>query len=116
MEFQFAGRVAVISAGSVVRGCRTLRLSPDNKKAGYAGATAIWICDLQRNAKTRITFDNQLLREPAWSPDGKMLMFAVPAVKSGGGGEVEIRSKASDGRSGKDVAPPERLSLPCMDA
>lgn len=83
-----------------------VRLSPDNKKAGYAGATAIWICDLQRNAKTRITFDNQLLREPAWSPDGKMLMFAVPAVKSGGGGEVEIRSKASDGTG------PEKMLLP----
>ena len=86
------------------RGIIDVRLSPNNKEVAYAGASAIWICDLQRNTKTRVTFDNQLLREPAWSPDGKMLMFAVPAAK--GGGEVEIRSKPADGTG------PEKTLLP----
>jgi Tol biopolymer transport system component len=88
------------------KGIIDVRLSPNNKEAAYAGATAIWTCDLERNTKTRVTFDNQLLREPAWSPDGKMLMFAVPVAKNGGGGEVEIRSKAADGTG------PENTLLP----
>jgi eukaryotic-like serine/threonine-protein kinase len=77
------------------KGIVDVRLSPDNKKAAYAGATAIWTCDLQRNTKTRVTFDNQLLQQPSWSPDGKALMFAVPVAK--GGGAIEVRSKAADG-------------------
>lgn len=89
------------------KGIIDVRLSPNNKEAAYAGATAIWTCDLERNTKTRVTFDNQLLREPAWSPDGKMLMFAVPAVKSGGGGEVEIRSKAADGTGAEKTLLPQ---------
>ena len=77
------------------KGIVDVRLSPDNKKAAFAGATAIWTCDLERNTKTRVTFDNQLLLQPAWSPDGKTLMFAAPTAK--GGGNFEIRSKAADG-------------------
>jgi Tol biopolymer transport system component len=81
-----------------------VRLSPDNKKAAYAGAGAIWTCDLERHTKTRVTFDNPLLLQPAWSPDGKTLMFAVPVAK--GGGVVDIRSKAADGTG------PEKTLLP----
>ncbi len=61
------------------------------------------ICE--RNTKTRVTFDNTLLLQPAWSPDGKTLMFAVPVAK-GGGDDVDIRSKAADGTG------PEKTLLP----
>jgi Tol biopolymer transport system component len=77
------------------KGIVDVRLSPDNKKAAFAGATAIWTCDLERNTKTRVTFDNQLVQQPSWSADGKTLMFAVPVAE--GGGSVDIRSKAADG-------------------
>jgi len=86
------------------KGIVDVRLSPDNKKAAFAGATAIWTCDLERNTKTRVTFDNQVVQQPAWSQDGKTLMFAVPVAK--GGGTVDIRSKAADGTG------PERTLLP----
>lgn len=72
-----------------------VRLSPDNKKAAYSGATAIQTCDLERNTRTRVTFDNQLLQQPSWSPDGRRLIFAIPVGK--GGGSVEVRSIAADG-------------------
>ena len=77
------------------KGIVDVRLSPDNKKAAVSAANGIWTYDLERNTKTRVTFDDQLLLQPAWSPDGKMLMFAAHTAK--GGGSVELRAKAADG-------------------
>jgi Tol biopolymer transport system component len=87
------------------KGIVDVRLSPDNKKAAFAGATAIWTCDLERNTKTRVTFDDQLLSQPSWSPDGRTLMFIAQTVR-GGGNVVEIRSKAADGSG------PEKTVIP----
>ena len=72
-----------------------VRLSPDNKRVAFASGLGIWTFDLERKTKTRITFDQQLVREPAWSRDGKTLVFS--AQVTAGGGNVEIRSKAADG-------------------
>ena len=72
-----------------------VRLSPDNKRVAFASGTGIWTLDLERKTKTRITFDQQLVQEPSWSPDGKTLMFSARMAK--GGGNVEIRSKSADG-------------------
>ena len=52
-------------------GVRDVRLSPDNKRVAFASGTGIWTLDLERKTKTRITFDQQVVQEPAWSPDGK---------------------------------------------
>ena len=76
-------------------GVRDVRLSPDNKRVAFASGTGIWTLDLERRTKTRITFDEQVIQEPAWSPDGKTLIFS--ALVTSGGGNVEIRSKAADG-------------------
>jgi Tol biopolymer transport system component len=74
---------------------RDVRLSPDNKKLAFASELGIWILDLERKTKTRITFDQQVVQEPAWSTDGKALIFSE--LVTSGGGNVEIRSKAADG-------------------
>jgi serine/threonine protein kinase len=90
------------------KGIIDVRLSPDNKKAAFAGTTAIWTCDLERSTKTRVTFDDQLLSQPSWSPDGKTLMFTAQTAR--GGGNFEIRSKAADGSG------PEKTVIPVQTA
>ena len=53
-------------------GVRDVRLSPDNKRVAFASGNGIWTLDLARQTRTRITFDEQVVQEPAWSPDGKI--------------------------------------------
>ena len=72
-----------------------LRLSPDGKRVAYVTGNGIWTIDLERKTSTRITFDQQTAFQPSWSPDGKSVIFV--ANQTQGGGNVEIRSKASDG-------------------
>lgn len=76
-------------------GVRDVRLSLDNKRVAFATGTGVWTLDFDRKTKTRITFDQQVVQEPSWSPDGKTLIFSVQVTT--GGGNVEIRSKAADG-------------------
>jgi dipeptidyl aminopeptidase/acylaminoacyl peptidase len=86
---------ATITNARALLGVRDVRLSPDNKRVAFASGNGIWTLDLDRKTKTRITFDQQVVQEPAWSPDGKTLIFS--ALVTSGGGNVEIRSKAADG-------------------
>ncbi|MGA7078034.1 MAG: protein kinase [Terriglobales bacterium] len=86
---------ATITDPRALLGVRDVRLSPDNKRVAFASGTGIWTLDLERKTKTRITFDEQVVQEPAWSPDGKTLLFSARVTT--GGGNVEIRSKSADG-------------------
>jgi dipeptidyl aminopeptidase/acylaminoacyl peptidase len=49
----------------------------------------------ERNTRIRVTFDQQTVADPAWSADGKTLVFAANLPQAGG--DLEIRSKAADG-------------------
>jgi eukaryotic-like serine/threonine-protein kinase len=82
-------------------GVRDVRLSPDNKRVAFARGTDVWTLDLERKTKTRITFDQQVIQEPSWSPDGQSLIFS--ALVTSGGGNVEIRSKSADGSGPEKV-------------
>jgi len=84
-------------AGPRENGLFDVTLSPDGKRVAFVAgnpATDIWVLDLERKTKTRITFE-ETVQYPAWSPDSKTLAFAVNAGQ--GGGLVEIRSRAADG-------------------
>jgi serine/threonine protein kinase/Tol biopolymer transport system component len=78
------------------------RLSPDGKRIAVAitepggGGTDIWIFDMQRGSKTRLTFGPGVGNYPAWTPAGDRVIFS-----SNRNGHLDIYSKAADG-SGSD--------------
>ena len=76
-------------------------ISPDGRKLAVVvipkGAQSvnrpnIWVFDLARGIKTRITFSSAGDRAPAWTPDGKSIVFF-----SNRGGLAHLYEKAADG-------------------
>ncbi|GAB4325125.1 MAG: hypothetical protein Kow0074_18560 [Candidatus Zixiibacteriota bacterium] len=58
------------------------RLSPDGSHFAVemqernSGNNDIWVFDLERNVKTRLTFDPRNDMSPVWSPNGKFIYYA----------------------------------------
>jgi len=72
-------------------------LSPDDKRLAVTiendkGNYDIWIVDLQRKTKSRITFDENGANRPIWSPDGKWIYYAGDWVAT-----RKIVRRAADG-------------------
>ena len=73
-------------------------LSPDNNQLavslynGTEGVSDIWILDLKRGTKSRLTFGPGNQVGPVWSRDGKVVYYT-----SNGKGTNHIYSKAADG-------------------
>jgi WD40 repeat protein len=73
-------------AGQRENGLFDVTLSPDGKRVAFVAGnppTDVWVFDLERKTKTRITFE-ETVQYPAWSPDGKTLAFAVNPGQGGG--------------------------------
>ena len=72
-------------------------ISPDGTRVAAQlftsqGTGDIWIFDLQRNAKTRLTFGPANQRYPVWSRDGKTIYYG-----SNANGAYHIFAKSADG-------------------
>lgn len=72
-------------------------ISPDGSRIAVElltpqGTGDIWIFDLRRNTKTRLTFGPASQRYPVWTPDGKTIYYG-----SNGKGSMHIYAKAADG-------------------
>ncbi len=61
---------------------RGLALSPDGQKAAVTmldpdrGLSDIWVYDVKRNLRTRLTFEPGNVSDPIWSPDGNSIVYA----------------------------------------
>jgi Tol biopolymer transport system component len=59
---------------------RDVRISPDGRYLAYCaleGAESdMWVEDIQRRQRTRITFEDEENAAPAWSPDGRFLLYS----------------------------------------
>jgi serine/threonine protein kinase len=78
-------------------------LSPDAGKLAFAletnGIADIWVVDLARHTKTRITFGPMYSSNPLWWPDGKSIVFSYGP--SGGATDSLYRQNA-DGTGSKE--------------
>jgi Tol biopolymer transport system component/predicted Ser/Thr protein kinase len=51
------------------------RLSPDGRRVVMEIGPQLWLYDLTRDTLTRFTFEGNLNQAPAWTPDGKRIVF-----------------------------------------
>ena len=80
------------------------RISPDGQRAAFArldhetGRRDIWVLDLERGSRTRLTLGEGLSTDPVWAPDGRSVAFA----SNRSGRDFNIFSKDADG-TGEEV-------------
>jgi Tol biopolymer transport system component len=77
-------------------------ISPDGKRAALAVGdpqSMIWILDLQRNVRTRLTFEGSVNAGPIWTPDGREIVYSSADTDNG---QLSIYRRSADG-SGQRV-------------
>jgi serine/threonine-protein kinase len=85
------------------------RLSPDGSRLAYTMADSkggeLWVHDLQRDTPTQLTFNGPGLREIAWAPDSRHLVFgdgqSLWWMRADGSGQPQrILERAANPRPG----------------
>ena len=72
------------------------KLSPDGKRASVVVGDPnndIWIYELERGVKTRLTTEGQIILAPVWSPDGSRILY----VRQTGSADYTVHTTRSDG-------------------
>jgi serine/threonine-protein kinase len=100
-------------------------LSPDGKRLaitiGTAGASDLWVYDLEREIPTKLPTGGHVLLGPVWAPDGKHLVYGsepsnnngVMWIRADGGGEPQLltRDDTHRGQVPASVSPDGRFVL-----
>ena len=91
-----------------------IRLSPDEKKLAVtvfdsgSGTADLWLYDISRQAKSRLTFDESNDTSPVWSPDGKRILFQSGRT---GAGDLYVR-QAGGGSAAELLYSGDRIDSP----
>jgi Tol biopolymer transport system component len=102
------------------------RLSPDGKQIAFHDSVSgqqsnVWIYDIGRDLRVRLTTDPAGDGFPVWSPDGERLIFASQRRTNTAQGESSAAAPGRRGRGGVEVtlfekpsngAVPEQMLLP----
>ncbi len=82
-----------------VRQIRDAVPSPDGSKLAFVSLDRLYVMDHPNGAPRRLTNDDVVEFEPAWSPDGQWIAFATWSDRDGG----HIRKVRADGSRRQDV-------------
>jgi serine/threonine protein kinase len=91
-----------------------IRLSPDERKLAVtvfdsgSGAADLWLYDIARQAKSRLTFDEANDVAPIWSPDGERIAFQS---SRSGAGDIYVR-QAGGGSAAELLYSGDRIDSP----
>ncbi len=84
-----------------------VQLSPDGKKAAAIVGDplgTVWIYNLERDTRTRLTFATGTVAGSAWSPDGKQIAYSI---NNGKGGRFQMFVLPSDGSGTAKLIQPD---------
>ncbi len=96
------------------------RLSPDGRHLAVSlgdRLPSIWVFDLERGTKTRLTFDDATHLASAWSPDGSGVAFTVRSGTAGTASGFAVHRRASNGTGANELvlAPVPGIELDYLD-
>ncbi|MEO6119713.1 MAG: hypothetical protein ABIP12_03410, partial [Terriglobales bacterium] len=94
------------------------RLSPDGTRAAVqvvdsTGNVDIWIYDLARSVKSRLTFDPARDAEPVWFPDSKRVVYTS---ERGGQGQPFVKSADGSGTEERLLEHPDYVLVDDLSA
>jgi len=104
---------------------RDLFLSPDGKRLARTMASSgtfgwdVWVFDLERDIRTRLTVDPGYDGSPVWTPDGQYIVFGsgregaanLYRKRADGTGKVERLTESSNTQSPSSVSPDGKIAF-----
>ncbi len=103
---------------------RDLFLSPDGKRLALTKASAtsgwdVWVFDLERDVRVRLTADPGFDGFPVWTPDGQYIAFSssrdgpsnLYRKRADGTGEVERLTESPNGQTPSSLSPDGQIAF-----
>jgi hypothetical protein len=95
---------AASAKGVVIVGASFIGLAPDDRKAVLSmdePLAALWVYDLTRNTRTRLTFGHENSSHPVWSPDGSQIAYTQGGGAANDAGPTSSQQGIQRYRRGK---------------